>query len=85
MSSFASRLRLMGRGEDQVHEAVDPPRLLGLDPFRRVEVLHLAGEVDLVVAVVELRDLGRPGLACEQAPPRRLDVVCRAAKPRPFP
>ena len=66
--------RLPGRREDQVREAVHPPRLLAVDPLGRVEVLHLAGEVDRVVAVVELRDLARAGLACEQARPRRLDV-----------
>ena len=42
------------------------PRVLAVDPVGRVEVLHLAGEVHLVVGVVELRDRARAGLAREQ-------------------
>ena len=66
--------RLPRRREDQVREAVHPPRLLAVDPVRRVEALHLAGEVHGIVGVVEGRDLARAGLAREQARPRRLDV-----------
>ena len=42
-------LRLARRGEDQLREAVHAPRLLAVDPVGRVEVLHLAREVDGVV------------------------------------
>ena len=68
-------LRLIGGGEDQVHETIDAPSFLVLDPLRGVEVLDLAGEVDLVVRVVELLDLARARLAGEQTLPGRLDVV----------
>ena len=66
--------RLPRRREDQVREAVHPPRRLAVDPVGRVEVLHLAREVDGIVGVVELRDLTGARLAGEQARPGRLDV-----------
>jgi hypothetical protein len=68
-------LRLEGGGEDEMREAVHAPRVLAVDPLRRVEVLDLAGEVHLVVGVVELRDLAGPRVAVEQPPPGRLGVV----------
>src|SRR5205814_4775797 len=60
---------------DQVREAVHAPRLLPLDEVGRVEVLHLAGEVNVEVARVELRDRARAGAPCDQVLPARLDVV----------
>jgi hypothetical protein len=48
----------MGRREDEMCESVHPSRFLAVDPIRRIEIFHLAGEVHLVVRVVELRDLG---------------------------
>jgi hypothetical protein len=68
-------LRHAGGGEDHLREPVHPPGLLALDPYRRVEVLQLAGEVDRVVGRVELRDRARARLSREQVLPRRLDVV----------
>src|SRR5213595_2292301 len=64
-----------GGGDDQVREPVHPPGLLPVDVLGRVEVLHLAGEVDVEVARVELRD--RPGsrAAGQQVLPRRLRIV----------
>ena len=38
-------LGLARGGDDQLREAVHAARLLAVDPVRRVEVLHLAGEV----------------------------------------
>ncbi len=58
-----------------MHEAIHAPCLFAVDPVRRVEVLHLAGEVDLVVRMIELRDLARAGLARKQTLPGRLDIV----------
>ena len=46
-------LRLARRREDHLREPVHPPRRLAVDPDGRVEVLQLAGEVDVVVRVVE--------------------------------
>ena len=66
--------RLPSRREDQVRETVHASSRLALDPLGRIEVLHLAREVDGVVAVIELRDLGRAGLARKQARPRGLDI-----------
>ena len=58
----------LARGsEDHLREAVHPPRRLAIDPDRRVEVLQLAGEVDVVVRVIERRDLRGARLAREQA------------------
>ena len=83
MSSPESCLRLPSRRDDHLREAVHPPRGLVVDPVGRVEVLQLAGEVDGVVARVELRD--RPGAATarDEVLPRRLARRCRAASPPP--
>ena len=68
-------LGLARRGDDHLREAVHAPRGLAVDPDRRVEVLQLAREVDVVVRVVERGDLRRAGLAGDQRRPRRLHVV----------
>ena len=60
-------LRLTRGSEDHLREAVHPPRRLAIDPDRRVEILQLAGEVDVVIRVVERRDLCGARLAREQA------------------
>src|SRR5205085_5462485 len=51
-----------------------------VDPDRRVEVLQLGGEVNGIPVVLEERDLADTRFACEQAPPRRLDVVPERAE-----
>src|SRR3954451_22161004 len=61
-----------GGGDDQVREAGHAPRLLTLDEVRRIEVLHLAGEVDVEVARFEVVDRAVSSLAGEQALPARL-------------
>ena len=73
------RLRLPRRRDDHLREAVHPARRLALHPHGGVEVLQLAGEVNVVVRVVEGGDLGGARLAGEQARPRRLDVVAERA------
>ena len=72
-------LRLACRSEDHLGEAVHPPRRLAIDPDRRVEILQLAGEVDVVIRVIERRDLCGARLAREQARPRRLHIVSERA------
>src|SRR5207253_6248995 len=44
------------RSDDEMREAVHPPRLLAVDELGRIEVLHLAGEVHGVSTRVELGD-----------------------------
>ena len=61
--------------EDHLGEAIHPSGRLVVDPVGRLEVLQLAREVHRVVAVVEERDLGRPGLAGDQPPPGLVDAV----------
>src|SRR5439155_10191096 len=62
-------------GENELGEAVHAPRLLALDPLGRIEVLHLAGEVNEVVSRVELRDGPCARLARKQALPGSLGIV----------
>jgi hypothetical protein len=73
-------LGLAGRRHDQVCEAVHAPGLLAVDVFRRVEALHLAGEVDGELARVELRDLACAGAPGDECVPGRLDIRAERGK-----
>ena len=66
---------LMRRGNDHLREPVHTPRLLALDPLRRLEALGLAGERDREAGGVERRDrAGRP-YTCDELLPTRPHVV----------
>src|SRR5581483_3260485 len=67
------------RREDHLREAIHPARRLAVDPDGRIELLQLAGEVHVVVGVVERGDLRGARIAGEQARPRRLHVVAEGA------
>ena len=71
----AVRLRHPRGRERELREAVHAPRLLAVDPDRRVEVLELAGEVDVVAGRVEVRDRAGARLAGDEALPGRVGVV----------
>ena len=68
-------LRLPRRRHDHLREPVHAPRLLALDPLRRLEALRLAGERDREAGGVERRDrAGRPS-TCDELLPTRPHVV----------
>src|SRR5207344_3427259 len=69
------RPRLMRRGHDQLREPVHTPRLLALDPLRRLEVLRLASERDREAGGVERRDRASSPSPCDELLPTRPYVV----------
>ena len=79
------RARLSRRRHDHLREPVHTPRLLALDPLRRLEALRLAGERDREAGCVERRDRAGRRSTCDEILPTRPHVVTQRrhrAQPR---
>ena len=75
ISSPASCLRLPRSRHDHLREPVHAPRLLALDPLRRIEALRLAGERDRKAGGVERRDRAGRRSTCDEILPTRAHIV----------
>jgi hypothetical protein len=81
------KLRLPRRRDDQLREAVHPPRLPVLDPPGRVELLRLAGEADREATRIKGTNRTGGGAAGDQALPARRDAAGQRrhrAEPRDY-